>query len=79
MAINVFAVPSKTPHSIPLNDPTNSPLKVFFVVFRESLEVVVVVSVLFAFLKQTLSGPGTDPIIFRKLCKQVRLDTTSLP
>jgi hypothetical protein len=78
MAINVFAVPSKTPQSITLKDPTNSPLKVFFVVFRESLEVVVVVSVLFAFLKQTLSGPGTDPVILRKLCKQVP-SPTSLP
>jgi high-affinity iron transporter len=48
---------------------------VFFVVFRESLEVVVVVSVLFAFLTQTLSGPGPgrDPVIYRKLCKQVWL------
>jgi high-affinity Fe2+/Pb2+ permease len=46
--------------------PTNS--SVFFVVFRESLEIVVVVSVLFAFLKQTL---GNEPVVFRKLCKQV--------
>jgi high-affinity iron transporter len=43
---------------------------VFFVVFRESLEVV---SVLFAFLTQTISGPDKDPIIYRKLCKQVWL------
>ncbi|KAG0650478.1 High affinity iron permease ftrA [Hyphodiscus hymeniophilus] len=46
---------------------------VFFVVFRESLEVVVVVSVLFAFLTQTLAGPSKDPVIYRRLCKQVWL------
>lgn len=44
---------------------------VFFVVFRETLEVAVIVSVLFASLKQTLSSP--DPADYRKLCKQVRL------
>ncbi|RDW80966.1 hypothetical protein BP5796_05664 [Coleophoma crateriformis] len=58
---------------------------VFFVVFRESLEVVVIVSVLFAFLKQTLNtAPGqnadgtpnlsaqvTDPKVYRRLCLQV--------
>jgi hypothetical protein len=54
-------------HSIYQHEnPTNS--SVFFVVFRESLEIVVVVSVLFAFLKQTL---GNEPVVFRKLCKQV--------
>jgi len=46
---------------------------VFFVVFRESLEVVVVVSVLFAFLQQTLNQPGQDPLVFKRLMKQVWL------
>lgn len=44
---------------------------VFFVVFRESLETVVIVSVLLAFLKQTLDGPNRDPVVYKKLVKQV--------
>jgi high-affinity iron transporter len=44
---------------------------VFFVVFRESLETVVIVSVLLAFLKQTLDGPNSDPVVYKKLVKQV--------
>lgn len=45
---------------------------VFLVVFRESLETVIIVSVLLAFLKQTLGGPGGDPVVYKKLRKQVR-------
>jgi high-affinity iron transporter len=44
---------------------------VFFVVFRETLETVVIVSVLLAFLKQTLDGPDRDVVLRKKLVKQV--------
>jgi len=44
---------------------------VFFVVFRETLETVVIVSVLLAFLKQTLDGPSADRVVYKKLVKQV--------
>ena len=46
---------------------------VFFVVFRETLETVVIVSVLLAFLKQTLDGPNRDIAVYKKLVKQVRI------
>ncbi len=45
---------------------------VFLVVFRESLEAVIIVSVLLAFLKQTLGGPDGDPVAYKKLRKQVQ-------
>lgn len=44
---------------------------VFFVVFRETLETVVIVSVLLAWLKQTLDGPNADKAVYKKLVKQV--------
>lgn len=44
---------------------------VFFVVFRETIETVIVVSVLLAFLKQTLDGPQRDVATYKKLVKQV--------
>jgi high-affinity iron transporter len=44
---------------------------VFFVVFRETLETVVIVSVLLAFLKQTLDGPDRDVVLHKRLVKQV--------
>lgn len=44
---------------------------VFLVVFRETLETVIIVSVLLAFLKQTLSGPQTDPKVYKALRRQV--------
>ncbi len=44
---------------------------VFFVVFRETIETVIVVSVLLAFLKQTLDGPQRDVPTYKKLVKQV--------
>lgn len=45
---------------------------VFFIVFRETLEVVIIVSILLAFLKQTLDGPSKDDAVYKKLIKQVR-------
>ncbi|KAI0025245.1 iron permease-like protein [Xylariomycetidae sp. FL0641] len=46
---------------------------VFLVVFRETLETVIIVSVLLAFLKQTLDGPNRDVQVYKKLVKQVWL------
>jgi len=46
---------------------------VFFVVFRETLETAVIVSVLLAFLKQTLDGPNRDRAVYKKLVKQVMI------
>ncbi|OBA22449.1 plasma membrane iron permease [Metschnikowia bicuspidata var. bicuspidata NRRL YB-4993] len=48
-------------------------VEIFFVVFRESLEAVVVVSVLLAFLKQGLGGATEDPVVYKRLRKQVWL------
>ncbi|OTA91693.1 hypothetical protein M434DRAFT_338941 [Hypoxylon sp. CO27-5] len=44
---------------------------VFLVVFRETLETVIIVSVLLAFLKQTLDGPNRDVKVYKALVKQV--------
>ena len=44
----------------------------FFVVFRETLETSVIVSVLLAFIKQALGQPDQDPVIYKKLVKQVK-------
>ena len=44
---------------------------VFLIVFRESLETVIIVSILLAFLKQTLDGPDRDPKVYKKLVRQV--------
>jgi hypothetical protein len=44
---------------------------VFFIVFRETLEVSIIVAVLLAFLKQTLSGPNRDVAVYRRLVRQV--------
>ncbi|KAK7977806.1 high-affinity iron permease [Apiospora saccharicola] len=40
-------------------------------VFREAIETVIIVSVLLAFLKQTLAGPGRDDKVYKKLIRQV--------
>lgn len=44
---------------------------VFLIVFRETLETVIIVSILLAFLKQTLGGPEQDAKIYKKLVRQV--------
>ncbi|KAK7739103.1 high-affinity iron permease [Diatrype stigma] len=44
---------------------------VFLVVFRETIETVIIVSVLLAFLKQTLDGPNRDVKVYKTLVKQV--------
>ncbi|KAF4964364.1 hypothetical protein FZEAL_10876 [Fusarium zealandicum] len=46
---------------------------VFLVVFRETLETVIIVSVLLAFLKQTLDGPNGDIKVYKQLKRQVWL------
>lgn len=43
---------------------------VFLVVFRETLETVIIVSVLLAFLKQTLDGPNGDVKVYKQLRRQ---------
>jgi len=44
---------------------------VFFIVFRETLEVSIIVAVLLAFLKQTLDGRNRDVLVYKKLVRQV--------
>lgn len=48
---------------------------VFLVIFRETLETVIIVSVLLAFLKQTLDGPNGDIKVYKQLRRQVWLGT----
>lgn len=45
-------------------------LPVFFIVFRETVETSLVVSILLAFLKQQI-GPEQDPRTYKKLRNQV--------
>lgn len=45
-------------------------ITVFFICFRECLETSIIVSVLLAFLKQTL-GPEHDAAVHKKLVRQV--------
>ncbi|MCJ1314548.1 hypothetical protein MMC25_008230 [Agyrium rufum] len=47
---------------------------VFFICFRETLETSIIVSVLLAFLKQTL-GPDRDAAVYKKLVRQVWMGT----
>ncbi|XYA01366.1 high-affinity iron permease [Meyerozyma guilliermondii] len=46
-------------------------VQIFFIVFRESLEAIVVVSVLLAFLKQGLGQATEDPTTYKRLVRQV--------
>lgn len=48
-------------------------VQIFFIVFRECLEAVIVLSVLFSFLKQCLDTPDQDPAIYKRLRRQVWL------
>jgi high-affinity iron transporter len=52
---------------------------VFLVVFRETLETVIIVSVLLAFLKQTLDGPNRDLKVYKSLRLQVSRHPTQRP
>lgn len=44
--------------------------QVFFLIFRETLETSIIVSVLLAFIRQNL-GPEKDAYTYKKLLKQV--------
>lgn len=44
---------------------------VFFIVFRETLEASIIISVLLAFIKQTLDGPAGSKAVYKKLVRQV--------
>lgn len=46
-------------------------VQVFFIVFRECLEAVIIVAVLLAFLKQSLGQPDQDQALHRRLVRQV--------
>ncbi|KIW69549.1 hypothetical protein PV04_05421 [Phialophora macrospora] len=46
-------------------------VQVFFIVFRECLEAVIIVSVLLSFLKQSLGQPSQDQAIYKRLRRQV--------
>lgn len=50
-------------------------VQIFFVIFREALEAVVIVSVLLAFLKQGLGGALEDPVVYKKLRRQIWMGT----
>jgi hypothetical protein len=75
--VNVFAVPGKLVSFFYLSRlwPSNAGL-VYFVIFRETLETSVIVSVLLAFVKQALGQPDQDPIVYKKLVKQVKTPQT---
>ena len=47
-------------------------VKIFFIVFRESLEAIIVVSVLLAFVKQSMGG-SSDPQLKKRLYRQIWL------
>jgi FTR1 family protein len=46
-------------------------VQVFFIVFRECLEAVIIISVLLSFLKQSLGQPHQDQSIYKRLVRQV--------
>lgn len=52
-------------------------VQVFFIVFRECLEAVIIISVLFSFLKQCLGQPDQDPLIYKRLKRQVWVGSLS--
>ena len=72
MTVNVFAVPGKISRHHKHICPMQLTRIVFFICFRECLETSIIVSVLLAFLKQTL-GPQNDRAVYKKLVKQVWL------
>ncbi|KAK5045366.1 hypothetical protein LTR84_009229 [Exophiala bonariae] len=46
-------------------------VQVFFIVFRECLEAIIIISVLFSFLKQCLGQPDQDSLLYKRLKRQV--------
>ena len=74
--VNVFAVPGNATHLHFFSCSYSLTICiVYFVVFRETLETSVIVSVLLAFVKQALGQPDQDPVIYKKLVKQVMPST----
>ncbi len=77
----LVAAPFPPYHQAPVNAgrPVKEPamtvdvfsVPVFLVVFRETLETVIIVSVLLAFLKLSLGGPDRDASVYKKLRRQV--------
>lgn len=51
--------------------PRADTIAVFFICFRECLECTIVVSILLAFLKQSIGGPERDQVVYKKLLKQI--------
>ena len=49
------------------------PFLVFFICFRECVETVIIVSILLSFLKQNLGTSQQDPIVYKRLRRQVWL------
>jgi len=67
---------SASSSSLPSNmAPNVFSVPVFLVVFREALETVIIVSILLAFLKQTLGEPNHDLTTYKRLRRQVWLGT----
>lgn len=52
-------------------------IQIFFVLFRETLEGVVIISILLAFSKQGLASPSNNPVVYKKLVRQVWFGTIS--
>jgi high-affinity iron transporter len=50
--------------------------QVFFIVFRECIEAVIIVSVLLSFLKQCLGQPDQDQKVYKRLVRQVWAGST---
>lgn len=50
---------------------------VFFICFRECLECTIIVSILLAFLKQSIGGPERDPVVYKRLLRQIWLGIAS--
>ena len=75
--VNVFNVPGKSQsvHDLFCNIPDASFFTVFFITLRECLETAVIVSVLLAFINQTL-GHDQDPVTYKKLVRQVSAIST---
>ncbi|KAL7934733.1 high-affinity iron permease-like protein [Trichoderma chlorosporum] len=48
-------------------------VQVFFILFRETIEASIIISVLLSFLKQSLGGPEQDQAVYKRLVKQVWL------
>ena len=62
---------ARTVGALAVTMPNVFAVPIFFIVFRETIETGIVISVLLSFLKQQL-GPDHDATVYKKLRKQVR-------